>query len=89
MTDLVEQWTEVHGADRTADVSDTVAGYPHQVFRGAGWESGGRDLRRHRHGARPARRPGGAGGQCGTAGAYFPDVNLCAAHRLGSARGLG
>ncbi len=26
MTDLVEQWTDVHGTDQTADVSDTVAG---------------------------------------------------------------
>lgn len=28
MTALVDQWTDVHGADRTADVSDTVAGFP-------------------------------------------------------------
>ncbi|MBZ9638734.1 PHB depolymerase family esterase, partial [Streptomyces sp. PSKA30] len=36
MTDLMRQWTDVHGADQAADVSDTVAGYPHQVFKDAG-----------------------------------------------------
>lgn len=32
MTDLMKQWTDVHGADQTAEVSDTVGGYPHQVY---------------------------------------------------------
>ncbi|MFF7599788.1 alpha/beta hydrolase family protein [Streptomyces mirabilis] len=27
MTDLMKQWTDVHGADQTTDVSDTAAGY--------------------------------------------------------------
>lgn len=33
MTEIVEQWTNVHGTDATADVSDTVQGYPHNVYR--------------------------------------------------------
>jgi poly(hydroxyalkanoate) depolymerase family esterase len=88
MTDLMRQWTDVHGADQTADASGTVAGYPHQVFR----DGAGRtvvetySLTGMGHG-QPVD-PGSGAEQCGTAGAYFLDVNLCAAHRLGHAWGL-
>ncbi|MET7454318.1 PHB depolymerase family esterase [Streptomyces sp. NPDC005574] len=89
MTDLTAQWTDVHGADRTADVSDTVAGYPHQVFRDP---SGGTAVETYSitgmgHG-QPVD-PGSGSEQCGVAGAYVLDVNLCAAQRLGRAWGLG
>ncbi|MGW0597485.1 extracellular catalytic domain type 1 short-chain-length polyhydroxyalkanoate depolymerase [Streptomyces sp. NPDC002776] len=89
MTDLVEQWTDVHGADQSADVEDTVAGYPHQVFRGP---AGNPVVETHSitgmgHG-QPVD-PGTGSAQCGTAGAYFLDVDLCAAHRLGQTWGLG
>ncbi|MFF3344846.1 alpha/beta hydrolase family esterase [Streptomyces sp. NPDC002779] len=89
MTDLVEQWTDVHGADQSADVQDTVAGYPHQVFRGP---AGNPVVETHSitgmgHG-QPVD-PGTGSTQCGTAGAYFLDVDLCAAHRLGQTWGLG
>ncbi|MFI9149996.1 alpha/beta hydrolase family esterase [Streptomyces sp. NPDC053367] len=88
MTDLTRQWTDVHGADATADVSDTVAGYPHRVFR----DPAGRpvvetySLTGMGHG-QPVD-PGSGGEQCGTAGAYLLDVNLCAAYRMGRAWGL-
>ncbi|MFF4882372.1 alpha/beta hydrolase family esterase [Streptomyces nigra] len=89
MTDLTRQWTDVHGTDQTADVSDTVAGFPHQVYR----DSSGRavvetySLTGMGHG-QPVD-PGTGAEQCGTAGAYLLDVNLCAAHRMGRAWGLG
>jgi poly(hydroxyalkanoate) depolymerase family esterase len=89
MTDLTRQWTDAHGTDQTADVSDTVAGFPHQVYR----DSSGRavvetySLTGMGHG-QPVD-PGTGAEQCGTAGAYLLDVNLCAAHRMGWAWGLG
>ncbi|MFC7907598.1 extracellular catalytic domain type 1 short-chain-length polyhydroxyalkanoate depolymerase [Streptomyces nigra] len=89
MTDLTRQWTDAHGTDQTADVSDTVAGFPHQVYR----DSSGRavvetySLTGMGHG-QPVD-PGTGAEQCGTAGAYLLDVNLCAAHRMGRAWGLG
>ncbi len=89
MTDLMRQWTDVQGADQAADVSDTVAGYPHQVFR----DTGGRavvetySITGMGHG-QPVD-PGSGSEQCGTAGAYILDVNLCAAYRMGHAWGLG
>ncbi|MFH0518741.1 alpha/beta hydrolase family esterase [Streptomyces sp. M41] len=89
MTDLTRQWTDVHGTDQTADATDTVAGYPHQVFR----DSGGRtvvetySLTGMGHG-QPVD-PGTGSEQCGSAGAHLLDVNLCAAYRMGRAWGLG
>ncbi|MGP4045552.1 extracellular catalytic domain type 1 short-chain-length polyhydroxyalkanoate depolymerase [Streptomyces sp. 2A115] len=89
MTDLMKQWTNVHGADQVADVSDSVAGYPHQVFRdGSGTavvETYGITGMGH---GQPVD-PGSGSEQCGSAGAYILDVNLCAAHRLGQSWGLG
>ncbi|MFJ4472570.1 PHB depolymerase family esterase [Streptomyces sp. NPDC089424] len=89
MTDLVEQWTDVHGADQAADVSDSVAGYPHQVFRDAGGRAVVETYGLTGMGHGQPVDPGSGGAQCGTAGAYMLDVNLCAAYRLGLAWGLG
>jgi poly(hydroxyalkanoate) depolymerase family esterase len=35
LTELVEQWTNYHGIDLTADVDETVKGYPHKVYQDA------------------------------------------------------
>ena len=81
-------WDSNLGTDQTADVSDTVAGFPHQVYR----DSSGRavvetySLTGMGHG-QPVD-PGTGAEQCGTAGAYVLDVNLCAAYRMGLAWGL-
>ncbi|MEU3838858.1 PHB depolymerase family esterase [Streptomyces sp. NPDC028635] len=85
MTDLVKQWTEVQGADQTADVSDTVAGYSHQVYR----DGAGRavvetySLTGMGHG-----QPVDPGTGCGTAGPYLLDAGLCAGYRLALTWGL-
>ncbi|HEY0447550.1 PHB depolymerase family esterase [Actinophytocola sp.] len=80
-TELAEQWTNVHGIPSTPTSTDTVAGYPHAVYA-----SGGRTLVETYtitgmgHG-QPID-PGTADGQCGQAGAYLLDVNICAAWHL-------
>lgn len=89
MTDLMKQWTDVHGADQVADVSDTVAGYPHQVFRDAGGRAVVETYGVTGMGHGQPVDPGSGSGQCGSAGAYVLDVNLCAAYRMGRAWGLG
>ncbi|MFI8192137.1 alpha/beta hydrolase family esterase [Streptomyces sp. NPDC085946] len=89
MTGLVEQWTDVHGADRAADVTDTVGGYPHQVFRGPAGDTVVETYALTGMGHGQPVDPGTGTEQCGTAGAYLLDVNLCAAYRLGRAWGLG
>ncbi|MGV9994340.1 extracellular catalytic domain type 1 short-chain-length polyhydroxyalkanoate depolymerase [Streptomyces sp. NPDC003374] len=89
MTDLVRQWTDVHGADRTADVTDTVAGYPHQVFRDPAGDPAVETYSLTGTGHGQPVDPGTGEEQCGTAAAYILDVDLCAAYRLGRTWGLG
>ncbi|HET9380499.1 MAG TPA: PHB depolymerase family esterase, partial [Streptomyces sp.] len=89
MSDLVEQWTNVHGADQSADVSDSVAGYPHKIYRGPAGNAVVETYEITGMGHGQPVDPGTGAEQCGTAGAYILDVNLCAAHRLGKAWGLG
>ncbi|MBK3644847.1 PHB depolymerase family esterase [Streptomyces sp. MBT33] len=88
MTDLMRQWTNVRGADQTADVSDTVAGYPHQVFKDPAGNAAVETYSITGMGHGQPVDPGSGTGQCGAAGAYLLDVNLCAAYRLGQAWGL-
>ncbi|MBA2809589.1 PHB depolymerase family esterase [Streptomyces sp. KM273126] len=88
MTEIVEQWTDVHRTDTVADVSDTVQGYPHKVYR----DGSGRDVVESYsitgmgHG-QPVD-PGSGATQCGVAGQYFPDMNICASYRIGQFWGL-
>jgi poly(hydroxyalkanoate) depolymerase family esterase len=89
MTDLMRQWTDVRGADQVADASDTVAGYPHQVFRDASGSPAVETYGITGMGHGQPVDPGSGAGQCGTAGAYILDVNLCAAQVLGHSWGLG
>ncbi|MET7701013.1 PHB depolymerase family esterase [Streptomyces sp. NPDC005485] len=89
MTDLMKQWTDVHGTDRTADVSDTVGGYPHQVFRDGGGNAVVETYSITGMGHGQPVDPGNGSEQCGSAGAYILDVNLCAAYRMGHSWGLG
>jgi poly(hydroxyalkanoate) depolymerase family esterase len=88
MTELVEQWTNVHGIPPEPTSTDTVAGYPHAVYA-----SGGTTLVETYtitgmgHGQ--PLDPGTADGQCGQAGAFLLDVNICAAWHMSAAWGLG
>jgi poly(hydroxyalkanoate) depolymerase family esterase len=83
-TELVEQWTNVHGIPATPTGTDTVAGYPHAVYA-----AGGRTvvetytITGMGHGQ--PLDPGTGPAQCGTAGAYLLDVNICAAWHMGAA----
>jgi poly(hydroxyalkanoate) depolymerase family esterase len=86
-TELVEQWTDVHGISQDPTGTDTVAGYPHATYA-----AGGRTLVETYtitgmgHGQ--PLDPGTGDGQCGQAGAYLLDVNICAAWHLGTSWGL-
>jgi poly(hydroxyalkanoate) depolymerase family esterase len=88
MSDLVEQWTDVQGGDQAADVSDAVAGYPHRTYTNAGGTTVVETYSITGMGHGQPVDPGSGSAQCGTAGAYILDVNLCAAYRMGAAWGL-
>lgn len=80
LTEVVKQWTNVQGIDQTADVNDTVGGYPHAVYK----DSAGNALVETfsitgmAHGW--AIDPGTGPLNCGTAGTYFNDVNMCGSY---------
>jgi poly(hydroxyalkanoate) depolymerase family esterase len=84
----MEQWTHVHGIDQAPDLQDTVAGYPHKVYKNASgvalvetWTITGMG-----HGT-PVD-PGTGDRQCGTAGAYILDVDICSTWYIGKFFGL-
>ena len=77
----VEQWTNVHGISGTPAVSETVAGFPHKVYKnGAGtalvetYELTGMG---HGTAIAPKTNFPGTSVACGTAGAYILDVGIC------------
>ncbi|MDO0929256.1 PHB depolymerase family esterase [Streptomyces sp. TG1A-8] len=85
MTDLVRQWTNVQGADQSADVSDTVAGHPHRVYR----DPAGRSVvETYAVTGMGHGQPVDPATGCGRAAPYVLDVHLCAAYRLGLGWGL-
>ena len=75
--ELVQQWTDVHGADQVADVSDTVRGYPHRVYRNAAGTPVVESYTLTGMGHGTPVDPGTASGSCGTAAPYVLDVDLC------------
>jgi poly(hydroxyalkanoate) depolymerase family esterase len=75
--ELVEQWTNVHGLPPTPTRTDTVAGYPHAAY-GTAVET--YTITGMGHG-QPVD-PGTSTAQCGQAGAYVLDVNICAAWHM-------
>ncbi|MGH3861158.1 extracellular catalytic domain type 1 short-chain-length polyhydroxyalkanoate depolymerase [Actinokineospora sp.] len=81
--ELVEQWTNVLGTDQVPEVRDTVGGYPHRVYGGVVEIY---DITGMGHG-HPVD-PGTGGTQCGTAGAYVLDANICASYHLARFWGL-
>lgn len=88
MDETMQQWTNYHGVDQTAEVSDSVQGFPHKVYKDA---SGNVLVETYSitgmaHGT-PVD-PGTGAGQCGTAGAYILDVNICSSYYIGKFFGI-
>jgi poly(hydroxyalkanoate) depolymerase family esterase len=83
LTESVEQWTNVHGADQTADVSDTVSGQAHRVYKDAAGNNVVETYEVANMGhAIPIDPqfsfPGG--GACGATGSYISDQNICSTY---------
>ncbi|AVH55289.1 MULTISPECIES: extracellular catalytic domain type 1 short-chain-length polyhydroxyalkanoate depolymerase [Streptomyces] len=88
MTEIVEQWTHVHGTDAVADLSDTVQGYPHKVYRNASGRAVVESYSITGMGHGQPVDPGSGVTQCGTASQYIPDANICASYWIGRSWGL-
>jgi poly(hydroxyalkanoate) depolymerase family esterase len=86
-TQLLRQWSNVHGVSEAPTATDTVDGFPHGIWKnGSGevvmetYEITGMD-----HGV-PIKS---AGGKCGSAAQYTLDKGICAARHLAEWFGLG
>jgi poly(hydroxyalkanoate) depolymerase family esterase len=87
-TESMEQWTNVHGIDQSADVSDTIGGYPHKEYRDASGKTLVETMIITGMGHGTPVDPGTGPTQCGTAGAYILDVNVCSSYYIGRFWGL-
>ncbi len=87
-TELVEQWTDVHGTDATADTVETVRGHQHSVYRTADGRPvvDSYSLTGMGHGT--AVDPGGGTDQGGTVGQFFFDHDLHSTYHAGRFFGL-
>lgn len=85
-TELVEQWTNVHGTDSTADGSASLPGGVTRTVHTDG--SGDTVVREYRASGMGHAVPVRPSEGCGTAGAYAADV-LCAARHVTADWGLG
>lgn len=88
LNETMEQWTNVHGADQAADVSDTVAGYPHRVYRNDAGATVVETFSITGMGHGQPVDPGAGSTQCGTAVGYNLDANICASYHIARWFGL-
>jgi poly(hydroxyalkanoate) depolymerase family esterase len=84
LTEAMEQWTNVLGADQTPDLTETLSGHTHKVYRdGAGAsvvETYDIVSMGHAVPVDPQFTiPGG--GACGSTAAYMADFNICAVYQ--------
>ncbi|WP_299342240.1 PHB depolymerase family esterase [uncultured Pseudoxanthomonas sp.] len=82
LTESLEQWADVHGIDTVADATDTVSGFPHRVYKDAAGNAKVETYVITGMGHGTPVDPGSGETQCGTAGAYILDVNLCSSYYI-------
>ncbi|MGQ0801424.1 MAG: extracellular catalytic domain type 1 short-chain-length polyhydroxyalkanoate depolymerase [Pseudomarimonas sp.] len=88
LTESMEQWTNVHGIDQVAEVEDTLGGFPRKQYKTNGGALRVETVLITGMGHGTPVDPGTAETQCGTAGAYILDVNLCSSYWIGRFWGL-
>jgi feruloyl esterase len=88
MTELMEQFTNYAGVDQTAEVSDTVAGYPRKIYRNGSGADIVQTYSITNMGHGTPVDPGTGSTQCGTAASYILDVNICSSYYIGQFWGI-
>lgn len=85
MNELLEQWTEAHGVDRTSDNTITMGSVTKEQYQDGGGQVVVETvlIQGMGHGT-----PIDSGNGCGSAGAFFLDVGVCAAAEIGRFFGL-
>lgn len=74
------QWTNVHGLPPAPSVSDTVDGFPHQVFKTSGGKAVVEVYSITNMGHGQAIAPGNGPKNCGAPEAFFPNEGICSAY---------
>jgi poly(hydroxyalkanoate) depolymerase family esterase len=84
----MEQWTNVHGLSQTPSATDTVNGFPHQVFKNADGTTVIEvySITNMGHGQTIHPAPGPEG--CGSPESFFYDFGICSAYRMATFWGL-
>jgi poly(hydroxyalkanoate) depolymerase family esterase len=94
-TELMKQWTNVHGIDQTPDADAAVESYPHKEYKDASGKTlvETYDITGKSHGTEVApnapldpAQPNGP--KCGKAGAYILSANICSTYYAGQFFGL-
>jgi poly(hydroxyalkanoate) depolymerase family esterase len=82
LTELVEQWTDYHDIDQVPDITDTVKGYPHDVFEDAAGNALVESYELTGHGHGWPYDPGTAEDECN---GVLPseEAQICAAYYAG------
>ncbi|WP_199798098.1 extracellular catalytic domain type 1 short-chain-length polyhydroxyalkanoate depolymerase [Tsuneonella amylolytica] len=88
LAETMEQWTNVHGTDQTADTSDTVSGYPHKVYRNGAGAAVVETFSITGMGHGQPVDPGTGTTQCGSATGYNLDAGICASYNIARWFGL-
>lgn len=83
--ELVEQWTNVHGTDATADSNGTIGGYPSAAYESS---SGANVVRTLTITGMGHGQPVDPSSGCGATAAHMLDVGVCAADRMARNWGL-
>ena len=93
-TELVDQWTNLHGIDQQADITEVVDGHPHHVYA----DANGNPLvqtyliEEMEHGAPIAAKEHADSGEnlppCGSAGPYLLEAGICSTHHIAQSWGL-
>lgn len=87
-TELVDQWTNVHGIDQTPDGNDTVNGQAHRVFKDASGIVRVETYMIANMGHGTPIAPGPGEDQCGTAAPFILDAGICSSFRIAKFWGL-
>jgi poly(hydroxyalkanoate) depolymerase family esterase len=74
------QWTNVHGIPPTPSVSDTVDGFPHQVFKTSSGNAVVEVYSITNMGHGQTVGPGKGPKDCGAPAAFFPNEGICSAY---------
>jgi poly(hydroxyalkanoate) depolymerase family esterase len=88
MTELMEQWTNVHGADQVSDLAETLRTHAHNVYKNAGGTPVVETYQITGGGHALPVDPGTNVDQGGTVASYFADYNLFSSYYAAKFWGL-